>query len=144
MPRSHLLDGLIKLHARIEGCMIGKRDRSHDSKNVGRLAHVCVVIRMVEPEFDFRRIKPRKSYGTNPWFKRGEGLLTAIEVLREATKPLTMREIVLGILAKRRVTDFSREQLLVLTNTIRITLTRKKGKPLIAHGDKPRRWSVKP
>jgi hypothetical protein len=38
--------------------------------------------------------------------------------------------------------DFSEEQLLVLTNKIRITLTRHKGKLLIAHGDKPRRWYV--
>lgn len=143
MSHSPLMYGLIKLHAEIEGRTIGKRDRSQDAKNAEKLIHIRAVIRMVEPKFDSRRIKPKKHYRTNPWFKRGEIFLAALDVLREANEPLTQTEISEKMLKKRGVNKPDQNELRVVRNAIKNTLPRYVGKAVIGVGKnlgEPAKW----
>jgi hypothetical protein len=135
--------GLIKLHSRIEGAMIGPRGLTQDRKNAERLVHIRAVIRIVEPRFDVRRIKPKRRHTRNPWFKAGEGFLSALDVLREAPEPITNWEIAKRMLVKSGVAQPEEWQIRIVTNMIKNTLIRYEGKLLTIHGDKkPRRWSI--
>lgn len=137
------MHGLIKLHAQIEGRMIGKRDRSQDAKNAERLGHVRAVIRIVEPKFDVRRIKPKKTYRVNPWFKRGEMFLAALAVLREANEPLTQTRLAQSMLAKRGVNQPSQDDIKIIRNAIKNTLPKYENKIITAVGErKNRQWAA--
>ena len=94
MPHSPLMYGLIKLHRHLEGRL------ALDASNAAKLIHVRALIEIVSPGFDVMRIRPKKPYVSNTWFKCGEAFLIALDVLREAGKPFTQTEIVMGILAK--------------------------------------------
>jgi hypothetical protein len=129
--------GLIKLHRHLEGRL------SLDISNAVKLAHVRAVIEIVSPGFDVSSIRPKKPYAANAWFKRGEVFLIALDVLREAEKPLRLVEISVRMLAKRGINNPTEPQRRMVINAIKNTLYRYKGKAVIRLGiAKPYRWCV--
>ena len=137
MPHSQLMYGLIKLHSRLEGRL------SLESANAEKLAHVRAVIEIVSPDFDISSIRPKKPYAVNPWFKRGEIILAALDALRAAEKPLTQAEMATAMLAKRGVLQPTQAQLRIVRNSTKITLLKYEGKVLTRHGNRrPIRWSI--
>jgi hypothetical protein len=134
MTHSPLMHGLIELHRRLNS------ELRQGKKN---LAHVRAVIEIVSPGFDVSTIKPVKAYKRNPWFQRGEVILEALGVLREAEAPLSQTEIVRRMLAKRNVTDPTPAQRRDMRNAIHATLPRYEGKAVKSTGKREmRRWSA--
>src|SRR3954451_25178328 len=91
------LCALKRLHAEIGGKILDNR------KNIKRLRedkrHVAAVIKMFSPDYDVKAIAARRTYKANPWFKRGTLFRTALGVMRAASEPLTVAEIVDRMLA---------------------------------------------
>ena len=134
MTHSPLMYGLIELHRRLD---------SELRKGKKNLAHVQAVIEIVSPGFDVSTIRPVKPYKRNPWFQRGEVILEALGVLREAEAPLSQTEIVRRMLAKRGVTDPTSAELRAMRNAVHVTLPRYEGKAVKSTGKREmRRWSV--
>ncbi len=134
MTHSPLMYGLIELHRRLDGEVRKGREN---------LAHVRAVIEIVSPGFDVSTIRPVKAYKENPWFQRGEVILEALSVLREAHMPLSQTEIVKRMLAKRGVTDPTSADLRNMRNALHATLPRYEGKAVKSTGERQmRRWSV--
>ena len=133
--RSHspLMHGLIKLHSRLEG------DLQKQKENLG---HVRAVIKIVSPNFDVAKIKPKRTNKASPFFKRGEAFLLALDVLRDATEPMRPMEIAVAMLAKKGVTKPSAERSAGHAwNAIKNTVDRYDGKAVrsIGHAH-ARRW----
>jgi hypothetical protein len=127
--------GLIKLHSRLEGELRKQR------KN---LAHVRAVIEIVEPGFDVSGIKPIRSNKLNPFFKRGEAFLFALDALREATEPLRPMEIAVAMLAKKGVPKPTAEQRRAAWNAVKNTMDGYNGRAVVSIGHPhARRWSIK-
>ncbi len=134
MSHSPLMYGLIKLHSRLEGDL---------QKQKENLAHVRAVIKIVEPDFDIASIKPKRTNKPNPFFKRGEAFLVALDVLREAKEPLTLSQIAGAILAKKNVTKPTAQELRIARNTIKNTLDFYNGKSVRSIGRiRARRWTT--
>ena len=95
------LCALRRLHAKIGGEIIDSR------KNIKRLRedkrHVAAVIKMFSPGYDTRTIAARRTYKANPWFKRGTLFRSALGVMRTASEPLTVRQIVDRMLAAKGI-----------------------------------------
>jgi hypothetical protein len=135
MSHSPLMYGLIKLHSRLEGEL-----RKH-RKN---LAHVRAVIEIVEPGFDVSSIKPIRTNKLNPFFKRGEAFLLALDVLREATESLRPMEIAVAMLAKKGVSKPTAEQRRAAWNAVKNTMDGYNGRAVVSIGHQhARRWSIK-
>jgi hypothetical protein len=129
------MHGLIKLHSRLEGELRKQR------KN---LAHVRAVIEIVEPGFDVSGIKPIRTNKLNPFFKRGEAFLLALDVLREATEPLRPMEIAIAMLVKKGVPKPTAEQRRAAWNAVKNTMDGYSGKAVVSIGlPHARRWSIK-
>src|ERR1700693_620723 len=90
-PKHPAVSYLIRLHADIGGRIL------ENKKQAERLADdakaVEAVIRMFDPEFNARAIAARRRVTGNPWFKRGTMFRVALEALRAAPEPMTVREI---------------------------------------------------
>jgi hypothetical protein len=128
--------GLIKLHSRLEGDLRKQKES---------LAHVRAVIAIVDPNFDVSSIKPIRTNKLNPFFKRGEAFLLALDVLREATEPLRPMEIAIAMLAKKGVSKPTAAQRRATWNAVKNTMDGYSGKAVISVGlPHARRWRIKP
>jgi hypothetical protein len=127
--------GLIKLHSRLDG------DLRQQKKN---LEHVRAVIGIVDPDFDVSSIKPKRTNQLNPFFKRGEAFLLALDVLREATEPMRPMEIAIAMLAKKGVSKPTATQRKAAWNAVKNTMDGYNGRAVISIGHPhARRWSIK-
>jgi hypothetical protein len=135
MTHSPLMYGLIKLHSRLDGNLRQQR------KN---LAHVRAVIGIVNPDFDVSTIKPMRTNKLNPFFKRGEAFLLALDVLRKATEPMRPMEIAIAMLAKKGVSKPTADQRRAAWNAVKNTMDGYSGRAVVSVGHPhARRWSIK-
>src|SRR5688500_453831 len=102
-PNHPVLSALVKLHAYLGGQILENKKQADRLAN--DMKHVEAVIRMLQPDYDVRRIAVKRRRRGNAWFKRGTLFRAAIDALRAAEKPLTAREITDRMLATRKVTD---------------------------------------
>ena len=134
MSHSPLMYGLIKLHSRLDGNLRQQR------KN---LAHVRAVIGIVDPDFDVSTIKPMRTNKLNPFFKRGEAFLLALDVLREATEPMRPMEIGIAMLAKKGISKPTADQRRAAWNAVKNTMDGYNGRAVTSVGHPhARRWSI--
>lgn len=86
---------LKRLYARLAAKAITPRDDSPKIRD--DLEHVAAVMLMLDPQLDLTSVKPRRLNKSNPWFRRGECFRAALDVLRDADRPLTTRELAQGV-----------------------------------------------
>jgi len=132
---------LVRLHADIGGQIL------ENWKEAKRLAdamiHVEAVVRLFNPDYSVRAISARRRQRTNPWFKRGTLFREALDALRKAAAPMTVREITDAVLTVKGITDADRRQRLGIEAGIRSTLEGHSGKTVERVGEGvPARWSI--
>jgi hypothetical protein len=132
---------LVRLHADIGGRIEANR------KEAARLAqdmkHVEAVLKMFDPEYSVRAISARRRVTGNPWFKRGTLFRAALDVLRAAQGPLTVREIADAILAAKGVQEATAKQRAGIEAGVRSSLESHAGKTVERVGEGvPRRWKL--
>lgn len=140
-PKHPAVAYLIRLHADIGGRIL------ENKRQAERLAADAVaveaVIKMFDPEFNARTIAARRRVTGNPWFKRGTMFRAALDALRAAAGPLTVREIVDAILAGKGVTDPTAKQYRDLQAGLRASLEGHAGKTVERVGEgSPMRWAI--
>jgi hypothetical protein len=83
---------------------------------------------MFDPEFNTRAISARRRVTGNPWFKRGTLFRTALDALRNATAPATVRELADAVLTAKGITDATERQHEMLQQALRSSLENNAGK----------------
>jgi hypothetical protein len=139
---SPTLCALRRLHAEIGGKIIDNR------KNAKRLRedkrHVAAVIRMFSPEYDVKAIAARRTYKANAWFKRGTLFRSALDIMRNASEPLTVRQIVDRMLAAKRITNVRPDQVRGLQCAVLASIRHRRGKGIqTVGGGSPAHWKLK-
>jgi hypothetical protein len=136
------LCALKRLHADIGGKIIENR------KNAKRLRedkrHVAAVIKMFSPGYDVRAIAARRTYKANPWFRRGTLFRSALDVMKRATEPLTVAEIVDRMLAAKGVPSARSDQIRGMQSAVLASLRNREGKGRVQIADNriPARWTL--
>jgi hypothetical protein len=103
MKHTLALHTLKRLYAELSGEI--KKDRGEIARLNMSKRHVCAVIKLLDPSFDVATIRPKRKFKPKPYFKRRTIWPLAIDVMREAEKPLTAEEIGVRLLALRGVSD---------------------------------------
>lgn len=131
---------LVHLHADLGGRLLACQAQA--SRLASDMRHVEAVIRMFDPGYDVRRIAMRRRRSSrSPFFKRGTMFREAIGVMRAAESPLTTREIAVRLLATKRVTEPTSEQMRDLIAGVRASLEHHEGKTVERVGEgMPARW----
>jgi hypothetical protein len=136
------LCALRRLHADIGGKIIENR------KNAKRLRedkrHVAAVIKMFSPGYDLKAITARRTYKANPWFRRGTLFRSALDVMRTASEPLTVAQIVDRMLAAKGVASARSDQIRGLQSAVLSSLRNREGKGRVQMADNriPARWML--
>jgi hypothetical protein len=139
---SPTLSALRRLHAEIGGKILENRKLAkhlHQDKR-----HVAAVIKMFSPGYDLKAIAARRTYKVNPWFPRGKLFRAAMDVLRAATAPLTVAEIVDRMLAAKGVASARTDQVRGLQSAVLASLRNREGKGRVRVADSrvPTRWAL--
>ena len=82
---------LVRLHADIGGRI--QKNKRQAEQLAADMKAVEAVIQMFDPDYSVRAISARRRVTGNPWFKRGTLFRAALDALRGATAPLTVRDI---------------------------------------------------
>ncbi|MBN8815288.1 MAG: hypothetical protein J0J06_07570 [Sphingomonas sp.] len=100
------------------------------------------LLREDDPSWNCSRVKPKKKHAFQSPFPLGEAGPMALDVLREATEPMTCRDIVRTMLANIGVADYERDLLDKCTNSLAAYLTKHKGDLIESNGAWPQKWWV--
>jgi hypothetical protein len=139
---SPTLYALRRLHAEIDGKIIENR------KNAKRIREdkrdVAAVNKMFSPGYDVRAIAVRRTYKANPWFRRGILFRSPLDVMRGATEPLTVAQIVDRMLAAKGVKVARADQVRGLQSAVLASLRNREGKGRVQIADNriPARWML--
>jgi hypothetical protein len=140
-PDNPAIHTLVRLHADLGGRIQQNKDEA--KRLADEMRHVEAVIKLLNPDYDTRRIAVRRRVQANPWFERGDQYRAALDALRKATAPLTAREIVLAMLAAKGVTDATPKQIRDLVCGVQSSLANHVGKTVERLGEgMPKRWRV--
>jgi hypothetical protein len=99
---------------------------------------------MFSPEYDVKAIAARRTYKANAWFKRGTLFRAAMDVMRNTSEPLTVRQIVDRMLAAKRITNARPDQVRGLQCAVLASLRHRKGKGSVQRANEgaPARWKL--
>lgn len=129
MVASHVIGALREKRAELSGTVqqIERELAQHRSN----LAHLDATMRLFDPGIRPNEIRPRRVQHRNAWFRPGECLRLIYDELRDASEPLSTRDLAERIISRRaiklddeRSRDLIRHTILSSLNRAGATLTR--------------------
>ena len=144
MPRAEIATHqakytLEKLHAELGGKIT---DNKAEAKRLMQsMKHVEAVLKLLIPGYSARTIAVRRRV-PNPWFKRGTVWRSALDVLRQAEKPLSASEIAALMLVAKGVREPARDAVRDLESAVRSSLRNHNGKTVTRMDGRPERWKL--
>ena len=129
MVASHVIGALREKRAELSGTVqqIERELAQHRSN----LAHLDATMRLFDPGIRPGEILPRRAQHRNAWFRPGECLRLIYDELRDASEPLSTRDLAERIISRRaiklddeRSRDLIRHTILSSLNRAGATLTR--------------------
>jgi hypothetical protein len=91
MAEPHVIGALRNKRAELAG-MLHQLERQLGQQRAN-LAHVDATMRLFDPDIRPKDIRPKQPRERNAWFRQGECLRLIYDELREATQPVTTREL---------------------------------------------------
>jgi hypothetical protein len=134
----HVISALERLYARHSGAL-RKAEDDAQSLRAG-MVHIEAVLRIYRAEWNAESVKPIRSRKASRWMNRGEGLRTALDVLREASEPLTTHEIVRLMFQRRELPEPDAVTLRAAAGPVHKALRDREG--IVAFDGKPKRWAL--
>ncbi len=141
MAEPHVLTALYSKYALVMGEL--RKAQTHADKHRESLVHIEATIKLFKPDWIGDGIKPHKSHRASRWPSRGAGMRTALSILREATEPLTTREIVVLVLDRLSMPEPHYAELKLICASFNSALRNKsaKGGVVMVEGF-PKRWAL--
>jgi hypothetical protein len=125
MAESHVVSGLVAKRGELAG------EAEHCRRELQRVAdelgHLDATIRLFDPGYDLGGIRPRTRRRGQRWFGPGECQRLVLEVLRDATEPLSDQGVTVAVATRKGLQDRP-EALAALQKTTLAVLRRLVGK----------------
>ena len=141
MAETHVLSALFDKYAEILGHL--KQAERQANSHSQSLAHIEAVIRLYRHEWTADGVNARKPHKPTRWPSRGAGMRTALAILRDATEPLTTRQIVLMVLDRLNMPEPDYDELKLICSSFNSALRNKaaRGGLTLIEG-RPVRWAL--
>jgi hypothetical protein len=135
------INTLERLHAELGGQILENRQRHQELAE--QMRQVEAVIKLLDPTYSVRAISVKRRKA-NPFFKRGTLYRAALDVLRNATGPMTVTEIASAAVKALGVEDADKRSIQNVGQGIQRSLQNHDGKGVERVGESvPARWIVK-
>jgi hypothetical protein len=116
----YVLTGLVKRRSELAGEI--ERTHQHLHKIVADIEVLDATILQFDPTYQFEAIKPRALRPLKDSAKRGEMTRIALGILRQASEPLTTRDIALQLLVERALDSSDVRLLRLMTKRVGLAL----------------------
>src|SRR6266404_3860358 len=115
-----VLNGLVKRRAELAGDI----ENTHEAlrKMVLDLESLDATIVQFDPDFQVESIKPKAFRPPKDWSNRGQMSRIILSVLRQASEPLTTRDIALQLLIERALDKSDQRLLRLMTKRVGVAL----------------------
>lgn len=115
-----VVSGLVKRRA----ALAGEIEATHETlrKMVADLENLDATITQFDPNFKVETIKPKGFRPPSDWSNRGQMSRIILSVLRQASEPLTSRDIALQLLIERALDKSDQRLLRLMTKRVGVAL----------------------
>lgn len=115
-----VLSGLVKRRAELAGDI----ERTHEAlrKMVLDLENIDATIVQFDPDFKVETIQPKAFRPPKDWSNRGQMSRIILNILRQASQPLTTRDIALELLIERALDKSDLRLLRLMTKRVGVAL----------------------
>jgi hypothetical protein len=124
MAELHVIGALREKRSELSGVMKQLEQRLEQHRI--DLAHLDATLRLFDPDIRPQEIRPRQQRARSAWFRPGECLRLIYDELRDASQPVTTRELAIRIMRTKNLPtedDRSRE---LIQKTVLGSLNRTK------------------
>lgn len=120
MAETHVIAALVKRRAELTG----EIELAHEalSKMVLALENLDATILQFDPAYQVESIRPKAFRPPKDWSNRGQMSRIILSVLRQATEPLTSRDIALELLVERALDKNDQRLLRIMTKRVGVAL----------------------
>ena len=116
----YVLTGLVKRRAELTGDI--ERIHAQLRKAVDDLENLDATIRQFSPDFQVEAIRPKAFRPPADWANRGQMSRVILSILRQATEPMTTRDIALELLVTRALDQSDVRLLRLMTKRVGVAL----------------------
>src|SRR5258705_914714 len=115
-----VVSGLVKRRA----ALAGEIEATHETlrKMVADLENLDATIVQFDPNFKVETIKPKGFRPPSDWSNRGQMSRIILSILRQASEPLTSRDIALQLLVERALDKSDQRLLRLMTKRVGVAL----------------------
>ena len=106
--------------------VIGALRNKRAEQQRANLAHVDATMRLFDPDMRPKDIRPKQPRTRNAWFRPGECLRLIYDELREATQPVTTRELAERIMRVKAIPAADDQRRERIQKTLLASLNRAK------------------
>ena len=140
MAQSPVLYALHNKYRHIKG-ELASLDNQCDKLRADML-HLEHTIMLFANDWSGDDLTGKKPNRPSRWSSRGEGLKTALAILREATAPMSGRDIVIAVTRRLDMPLPVPKILYQQSGSMNTLLGKRVGKDILRHEGKPLRWSL--
>ena|SRR5947207_14822342 len=135
-----VLNGLVKRRAQLAGDI----ENSHEAlrKMVLDLESLDATIVQFDPDFQVETIKPKAFRPPKDWSNRGQMSRITLSVLRQASEPLTAREIALQLLVEGALDKSDQRLLRLMTKRVGVALRGQRENGVVRSAQGPGQYTL--
>jgi hypothetical protein len=124
MAEPHVIGALRNKRAELAGML--RQLEQQLGQQRANLAHVDATMRLFDPDIRPKDIRPKQPRERNAWFRPGECLRLIYDELREATQPVTTRELAERIMQVKAIPAADNDRRERIQKTLLASLNRAK------------------
>jgi hypothetical protein len=124
MAETHVIGALRNKRAELAGML--RQLEQQLAQQRANLAHVDATMRLFDPDIRPNDIRPKQPRERNAWFRQGECLRLIYDELREATQPVTTRELAERIMRVKAILPADDQRRERVQKTLLASLNRAK------------------
>jgi hypothetical protein len=124
MAEPHVIGALRNKRAELAGML--RQLEQQLGQQRANLAHVDATMRLFDPDIRPKDIRPKQPRERNAWFRPGECLRLIYDELREATQPVTTRELAERIMRLKAIPAAENDRRERIQKTLLASLNRAK------------------
>ena len=135
-----VVSGLVKRRAELAGDI----EKAHESlrQMVMDLENLDATILQFEPDFKVETIAPKAFRPPKDWSNRGQMTRIVLSILRQASEPLTTRDIALELLVERALDKNDQRLLRLMTKRVAVALRGQKDKGVVKSEQGPGQYML--
>jgi hypothetical protein len=135
-----VISGLVRKRADLAGEI--ERAQSDLQRMIRDLESLDATIRLFDGDYQVEAIKPKTFRPPDDWAKRGQMTRIILDVLRQATEPLTTRDIAFQLMQERALDTGDVKMLRLMTKRCGVALRLQRDKGAVRSEQGPGQYMV--